>query len=480
MAEETPRGRNRAVLGERDEGTPRGRKRAAFHEAGVDCGGGAGYRTMRANSSPLKERDFLMSKYVAAILAVVLCCAGSLAAEDLAPSGFVTSVTGPGLIELGEKVAGEIAFAKVAKDHDVTIRWVDTKGRVCEQISKTISPPQTSLRYRLETANPIGYNHRVEVLIDGQVQSASHRFTVQYPYGPWIDYYSVVWAHYKRGEADLVRQAGYNGQITSANAFYGSYPFDDRSHHVTDSDLFQYPDNIGYRVFAYYHKRRTEFRAMVKTWFKHPDSPVLRHRRPSLTDEGTWDKFAGYLLPVVAKAKRYRPIFYNMADELGVADQSSVSDLDWAYSSRDAWREWLKAKYVTVTNLNRQWDSQYATWDAVRAFFPSTNYMYDRLWEHNLLPKTWGTVEKFNDEFGTSYASFKAVVAGYRNVRTDDEGMTAAGLGATHRSIRGLNAKLGSSFKDLEEAESYLKNFEQWVGLQTGDDTRGWNLSWWC
>ena len=421
-----------------------------------------------------------MSRHVAVGLIVLLCGAGGAAAEDLSPSGFVTAVTGPGLILEGEKVAGEVAFARVDRPHDVIIRWVDTKGRVCEQIAKKIAPPRTSLAYRLQTARPVGYNHRVEVLVDGQVQPASHRFTVQYPYEPWIDYYSVVWAHYQRGEADLVRQAGFNGQITSANAYYGTYPFDDQSHHVTDSDLFQYPDNIGYRVFAYYHKRRDEHNAMVQAWFKYPNSPVLAHRRPSLTDEGTWDEFAGYLLPVVERAKRYRPIFYNMADELGVADQSSVSDLDWTYSSRDAWREWLKAKYGNVIELNRQWGTDYPTWDAVRTFFPSTNYMYDRLWEQNLLPGAFGTVEKFNEAFGTRYSRFAAVVAGYKNIRTDDEGMTAAGLRARYRSAEALSAAVGTPFKDFDAAAGYVGKFEKWVGSRNAADTRGWNLSWWC
>ena len=421
-----------------------------------------------------------MSKHVLIALIAILFSAAPVLAEDLSPSGTVTTVTGPEVLREGEKLTGQIAFAKITKAHDVVIRWVDTKGRICEQLARTIAPPRTSLGYRLQVARPIGYNHRVEVLIDGQVQPASHRFTVQYPYTPWIDYYSIVWAHYERGQADLVRQAGFNGQITSANAFDGTYPAGGQGHHVTDSDLFQYPDNIGYRTFAYYQKRQDEYRAMVRTWFKFPNYPVLAHRRPSLTDEGTWEQFADYLLPVVAKVKRYRPVFYNMADELGVAVQSSVSDLDWAYSSRDAWREWLKAKYVSVATLNRQWESDYATWDHVRTFFPSTNYMYDQLWEQNLLPKSFGTIEKFNQAFGTSYGSFKAVVAGYRNIRSDDEGMTAKGLAQRYGNPKWLANALGSGFEDYEAAEAYLKAFEKWVKAQRADDTRGWNLSWWC
>ncbi|KKK64182.1 hypothetical protein LCGC14_2986800, partial [marine sediment metagenome] len=304
-------------------------------------------------------------------------------------------------------------------------------------------------------------------LVDGKLQSASRRFVVQRPYRPWIDYHAFIWAHYQGAHADLIRQAGYDGTIGPQSG-------------AIEADLAFYPDNISYETFAYYHKRRDEHNAIRQAWAKHPDNRPLHHRRPSLTSEGTWERFTKRMNDAIERSARYRPVFYNMADEIGIADQSAVSDLDWEYSSRDAWRDWLQNEYRTVGALNRQWESNHASWAKVRGFFPSTHYMYDRLWADVLLARSFGTIEKFNRAFGTGYKSFADVVAGYAAVRTDDEGMTAAGLTEAHRGAAGVSRKLRTAFKSVDDAAAYLKKFEQWVARQDAADTRGWNLSWWC
>ena len=388
-------------------------------------------------------------------------------AADLNPSGQVSEVSGNDLVDLGEDIAGQVWFARVAQRHAVHIRWVDTKGRLCGRIEATVETPNTTLPYRFNSASAIGHNHRIEVLVDGKLAPVSLGFTVRRPYTPWVDYKACVWAHYTAGEAALVRQAGFNGAINA-------------SRNVTDADLAFYPDNIVYEVFAYYHKRPVEFQAMKEAWFANPSNRALAHRRPSLTDEGTWAMVRDRLLPVVKQAAPFRPIFYNVADEIGIGDQSAVTDLDWEYSSRDAWRDWLQARYGTLEAVNRQWGAKHESWSAVRAFFPATNFMYDQLWAENLLPKAFGTIDAFNAQLGVKYESFADVTAGYANVRGDDKGMTAAGLEQRYRTPDALGKDLGHKFADFAAAAAYLSKFEKWAAQQTAADTRGWNLSWWC
>ncbi|HUU21673.1 MAG TPA: hypothetical protein VM389_03975 [Phycisphaerae bacterium] len=400
----------------------------------------------------------------AIVLAVSVGAAG---AADLNPSGTVTGITGLDIAAPTEAISGVIQFARLDRPHQVTVQWVDTKGRICGEQTATVAPPASSLAYRFDLANPIGYRHRVEVLVDGKRQAVSHPFTVQRPYEPWVDYYACVWAHYDPAHGELLRQVGFNGTI-------GPQPC------AIDNDLAFYPDNIAYETFAYYHKRREEHSAMKRAWFKSPDTPTLNHRRPSLTMEGTWERAKQSLVGRIEEARPYRPIFYNMADEIGIADQSAVSDLDWEYSSRDAWRDWLQRKYGVVAELNRQWGTDHASWGKVRAFFPATNFLYDQLWARHLLPSAFKDIDGFNKAFGTKYASFDAVVAGYAAVRTDDEGMTAGGLRQTWKGLPQLNKALGEEFADFDAAAGYLAKLEQWARRQNAADTRGWNLSWWC
>jgi len=408
-----------------------------------------------------------MTRHACSAAIVVAMSFTAAGAAGLNADGTVVGISGPDVAAPTEAVAGVIQFARVDNPHKVTVRWVDTKGRICAERTATVAPPASSLPYRFDPIHSIGYRHRMEVLVDGKVQPVSHPFTVQRPYKPWVDYYACVWAHYDSAHGDLLRQVGFNGTI-------GPQPS------AIDNDLAFYPDNIDYETFAYYHKRRAEFAAMKRAWFKNPDTPTLNHRRPSLTMEGTWARARERLVGAIERARPYRPIFYNMADEIGVADQSAVSDLDWEYSSRDAWRDWLRDKYGTVAALNRQWGADYASWGKVRAFFPSTNFMYDQLWARHLLPAAFKDIGGFNQAFGTKYASFDAVVAGYRAVRTDDEGMTAEGLRGRWKAVAQLNKALGNPFADFDAAAAYLAKLEKWAQGRNAADTRGWNLSWWC
>lgn len=388
-------------------------------------------------------------------------------AANAALEGAVIDITGPQSIQLGEAIAGSVRFARVTQPHVVTVRWVDTKGRICAELSQGYAPPVMAVNYKFQLAQPLGTNHRIEALVDGKAQPVSHGFFVQRPYAPWVDYQASVWAHYDQGFMPRLREAGINSSI------YTGKP-------TTDCDFSFYPDNICYEVFAYYHKRKDEDAAIHAAQFKTPHNAVLFHRRPSLTDEGTWDKVRDRLLKVVDEVKGYRPLYYNVADEIGISDQSQPSDMDWEYSSRDGWRSYLERKYGTLERLNAEWGTTHESWGRVRAFFPQTHAMYYQLWRDNLLPAAFEDIAGFNQKFGTAYADFGAVVKGYRAICTDDAGMRLEGLKENYKKIEDLNEALGTKFETHEQAARYVADFEAWVGQQHAGDTRNWNLSWWC
>lgn len=408
-----------------------------------------------------------MNRQFVGVVAVILGLCATVQA-DLNASGTVADVTGQPVMEPGEQIAGRVLFQKVDKKHEVLVRWVDTKGRVCAQSAQTVEPPRTFINYAIQLANPIGYHHRIEVVVDGIAQPVSHEFTVRYPYRPWMDYYPSVWAHYTAGQTDLVRKAGFLSTIAGR----------DRS--PADSDLVTYVDNIVYEVFSYYHKRRTEFMTMQQLWLKSPNNPVLHHRRPSLAEAGTWETVEQRLSDAVKKHADYRPLFYNIADEIGIGDQSAVTDLDWDYSSRDAWQAYLKRRYGSLDALNAQWKTNHESWAAVRSFFPQTLTLYGQLWEQSLLPLAFGDIAKFNQTFGTTFSGFGDVVKGYRALASDDESMTATALKNQYKNVAALGKELRTTVESFEQAEAYLKKFEQWIKDQSAADTRGWNLSWWC
>ncbi|MGH7142610.1 MAG: hypothetical protein ACREJ2_00580, partial [Planctomycetota bacterium] len=381
--------------------------------------------------------------------------------------GQAIEITGPDSIRPDEHVRGVVRFARVTKPHTVVIRWVDTKGRVCAEKSADFTFPEVQVPYDFAVPEALGTDHRIEASVDGQAQAVSHPFYIERAYTPWVDYKACVWGHYEPGFMPTLRSIGISGSIWQGQM-------------TVDSDFAFYPDNICYEIFSYYHKRRDEDDAMKAAQFKHPNDPYLFHRRPSLTDPGTWDKVRDRLLSVVNEVKGYRPLFYNVADEIGIGDQSEPTDYDWEYSSRDAWTAYLISHYGTLDKLNAEWGTHYESWGAVRAFFPQTDAMYYQLWRDTLLPASFTDIAGFNKQFGTKYASFDAVVEGYRAICTDDEGVTEAGLKQTYGKIEKLNRTLGTSFADFAAAAKYIADFERWVHQQNGGDERNWNLAWWC
>ena len=62
----------------------------------------------------------------------------------------------------------------------------------------------------------------------------------------------------------------------------------------------------------------------------------------------------------------YRPLYYNLGDETGIADLSAFWDFDFSEASLTAMRDWLKERYGSLTKLNQEWGSEFDTWEQVK------------------------------------------------------------------------------------------------------------------
>ena len=62
----------------------------------------------------------------------------------------------------------------------------------------------------------------------------------------------------------------------------------------------------------------------------------------------------------------YRPLYYNLGDEAGVADLAAFWDFDFSEYSLAAMREWLKERHGSLTALNQEWGSEFGRWEQVK------------------------------------------------------------------------------------------------------------------
>ncbi|HEY2134115.1 MAG TPA: beta-galactosidase, partial [Acetobacteraceae bacterium] len=61
----------------------------------------------------------------------------------------------------------------------------------------------------------------------------------------------------------------------------------------------------------------------------------------------------------------YRPYYYNLGDETGIADLAAAWDFDFSPAALSTFRVWLHSQYASLTALNAEWGSHFATWDTV-------------------------------------------------------------------------------------------------------------------
>nr|WP_294549735.1 alpha-amylase family protein [uncultured Rhodopila sp.] len=181
------------------------------------------------------------------------------------------------------------------------------------------------------------------------------------------------------------------------------------------SGLPWYVENIATDFYAPYHRSVPD---RTVTWLFDAAKARLRTdpadtgvfvREPGLSDPAWLTAVAGRLEQVVRDQSRYRPLFYNLADEAGIGDLAAAWDADIAPASLAAMRQWLKTQYADVAALNRQWGTDFADWDAV-------------------VPELTSAAMRRTDDNYSAWADFKAWmdVAFARAVR--------AGTDAVHRA----------------------------------------------
>src|SRR6185369_630975 len=56
---------------------------------------------------------------------------------------------------------------------------------------------------------------------------------------------------------------------------------------------------------------------------------------------------------------------YAFDDEISVTSFTSPADLDWSPEGLARFRAWLRQEYGSIEQLNAEWESRFATWDAV-------------------------------------------------------------------------------------------------------------------
>lgn len=132
-----------------------------------------------------------------------------------------------------------------------------------------------------------------------------------------------------------------------------------------------YVENIATDYYAAYHRWQPD---RPVTWLF--DQAQARHqadpadasvfvRSPSLSSTADFAPVAARL-EAHARALGATPLFYNLADEAGIADLTAAWDFDTGAASLAGFRGWLRLQYGSLAALNAEWGSAFTDWDAVQ------------------------------------------------------------------------------------------------------------------
>ncbi len=293
------------------------------------------------------------------------------------PAGADTLVPPEGAQQGGPQVRALWRFdAPATGTGTLALEWTDTLGRVVERRRIPLD-----LRAAREVAIPLDMRRAIAMSntlaatleLAGQPPRRQEAGFIARPQPGWHDWVAQYWheadAPSRRRLYDLGITAG--KVIPSREDPYDPALAETRMAPMVAADTRWYLENIATDLYANYHRWRPN---LSVTWLwdevrrrqrENPADPTVFHREPSLSDPVWIARIQERIRATVRHLGPYRPLWYDLADEAGIADLAAAWDFDMGAQSLAGFRTWLRSQYRDLAALNRQWGSSFATWDAV-------------------------------------------------------------------------------------------------------------------
>jgi hypothetical protein len=215
------------------------------------------------------------------------------------------------------------------------------------------------------------------------------------PARAWDDFQIIEWQHRDAAQLATLKQLGVTAATVLANRDGSGTPVERQFAPMLENGLRWYVENIATDYYSAYHRwspphpvnwrfleAQQRFRARI-------DDESALWREPSFADPVWQRRIRDRLIATAREQMRYRPLYYSLGDETGIADLSAFWDFDLSPGSLAGMRVWLRQAYGSLAALNAEWGTQFANWGDVR---PAT---------------TRDAMRRTDDNF-SSWADFKA------------------------------------------------------------------------
>jgi hypothetical protein len=191
------------------------------------------------------------------------------------------------------------------------------------------------------------------------------------PTGSWPGYQIIEYQARNEAQLATLKQLGVTAGMAFADRENTLPPVEQRAAALINAGLPWYVENVATDFYAPYHRWRPDrpvnalfIEAQRRALADRSDLSVFV-RTPSLSDPVWQQRIRDRLTATVRRQTRYRPLFYSLGDETGIADLAAFWDFDLAPESLTGFRSWLRQRYGDLDVLNAEWGTSYARWDDV-------------------------------------------------------------------------------------------------------------------
>ncbi|HWF67447.1 MAG TPA: hypothetical protein VN670_09080, partial [Acidobacteriaceae bacterium] len=456
------------------------------------------------------RRGFLRNSIATAVLSPALAGLGH--AQESSEREVVTAGADAmllGRITLDRQVAdqegslnGTLSFLR-AVSGPVVVRWMDSFGRIAGEQKVAMNGAGVSGSFAFNLRAGLTYVNWIRVMVNGAPQAATAKFMLSPAHHAWDDYHTISWAHYPDGYYDQLRSVGMDAIIAYTK---------ENNEPVLDNNFKFYVEQMAWEVFSIYHKDQTEWRALLTKVSEDRENMDLWVRSPCLNDPETIAYLEKNLTRYVRDHRAYRPLFYNIADELGQADQIRPNDFCHSKYCTVKFADFLRKEYREPSGVAREWQTgeEMTHWDD--AYFHGVPDWYkagtmigytttDRAFEAVALAairERYKTIGQFNQEWGTGFPvprgnstmrdSWNPILAvAFESLSCPV--LNAASLEKQMGPLEQANARWGglgswdapnqpTKFQNWDQVIAFINRFYKELGEITS--TRGWNVSAWC
>jgi hypothetical protein len=264
----------------------------------------------------------------------------------------------------------------------IAIRWTDSLGRVVEEQTMPVDlVDESEITFPLDTHRAVAMRNELQahLTVEGKTlegkpdhrdEDAHNSFVARPKNSRWRDYEIIMWQSYPRELLSALQKIGvdageYSGRSQSA------------PESLVENNMRWYAENIGTDFYSEYHRWRPDrsvdwsFLQAKAAYRKDPTNKEILKRHPSFWDPVWRTTIHDRLVDSAKRNSPYRPVFYSLADESGIADLAAFWDFDFSDQSLVPMRRWLQHRYTTLAALNHEWETDFSKWDAVT---PLTTY----------------------------------------------------------------------------------------------------------